>query len=134
MAGNRLIIERFANITDGSIVGLRAPHLRVGGNTQFLMMEEQGFAYDSTITAPLSNPPLWPYTLYYRMPHKCHGYGQNCPTRSHAVWEVIMNELDRREDPKFDEKLSGKQREANSFPNYAIFMQQDARWLTRARI
>lgn len=107
MAGVRLIIERFSNITDNSIVGVRAPYLRVGGNNQFFMMEEQAFLYDSTITAPLSNPPLWPYTLYFRMPHKCHGNGQNCPTRSHAVWEMVMNELDRRDDPNFDEELSG---------------------------
>jgi len=32
MAGSRLIIEKFSNITDNSIVGLRAPYLRVGGN------------------------------------------------------------------------------------------------------
>ena len=43
MAGARLIIEKFANITDNSVVGLRAPFLRVGGNQQFTMMEEQGF-------------------------------------------------------------------------------------------
>lgn len=107
MAGVRLIMERFANITDNSIVGVRAPYLRVGGNSQFFMMEEQAFLYDSTIAAPLSNPPLWPYTLYFRMPHKCHGNGQNCPSRSHAVWEMVMNELDRRDDPSFDEELAG---------------------------
>lgn len=106
-AGNRLILERFANITDNSIIGLRAPFLRVGGNNQFTMMEEQGFLYDSTFTAPLSNPPLWPYTLYFRMPHKCHGNGQNCPSQSHAVWEMVMNEMDRRDDPNFDEELPG---------------------------
>ncbi|XP_013776701.1 uncharacterized protein LOC106461428 [Limulus polyphemus] len=107
IAGNRLILERFANITDNSIVGVRSPYLRVGGNNQFAMMEEQAFLYDSSINAPLSNPPLWPYTLYFEMPHKCHGNGQHCPTRSHAVWEVVMNELDRRDDPNFDEELSG---------------------------
>lgn len=58
----RLITERFANITDNSIVGVRAPSLRVGGNNQFFMMEEQAFLYDSTIVAPLSNIPKWPYT------------------------------------------------------------------------
>lgn len=107
MAGSRIIAEKFANITDNSIVGLRAPYLRVGGNNQFTMMEEQAFLYDSTITAPLSNPPLWPYTLYFRMPHVCYGNLQNCPTRSHAVWEMVMNELDMREDPTFDEPLPG---------------------------
>ena len=32
---------------------------------------------------------------------------QNCPSRSHAVWELPINELDRREDPDFEEKLTG---------------------------
>ena len=62
----RLIIERFANITDGSVIGVRAPYLRVGGNTQFQMMNDQFFVYDSSIAAPLSRVPVWPYTLLYR--------------------------------------------------------------------
>lgn len=135
MAGMRIIAEKFANLTDNSVVGVRAPYLRVGGNNQFTMMEEQAFLYDSTITAALNNPPLWPYTMYFRMPHRCHGNLQHCPTRwaliwivknswtirndscskyswinvrrSHAVWEMVMNELDRREDPQNDEYLPG---------------------------
>jgi len=107
MAGMRIIVEKYANLTDNSVVGVRAPYLRVGGNNQFTMMEEQAFLYDSTITAPLSNPPLWPYTMYFRMPHRCHGNIQSCPTRSHAVWEMVLNELDRREDPTNDEYLPG---------------------------
>jgi hypothetical protein len=107
MAGARLITENFANITDGSIIGVRAPYLRVGGNEQFQMMTDQYFLYDSSITAPLGRIPLWPYTLHYRMPHKCHGNAQNCPSRSHPIWEMPINELDRRDDPDFDETLTG---------------------------
>jgi len=107
MAGSRLIIEQFANITDGTVVGIRAPQLLVGGNAQFQMMEDQFFAYDSSIVAPLSRVPIWPYTLHYRMPHKCHGNSGNCPSRSHPIWEMPINELDRRDDPNFDETLSG---------------------------
>ena len=107
MAGNRLIIERFANITDGSIIGVRAPYLRVGGNKQFEMMADQFFVYDSSVTAPLSRVPIWPYTLYFRMPHKCSGNAQNCASRSHPIWEMVINELDRRDDPTFDESLPG---------------------------
>ena len=81
MAGSRLIIERFANVSDGSVIGIRAPYLRVGGNKQFEMMADQYFVYDASITAPLGRVPIWPYTLYYRMPHKCHGNAQNCPSR-----------------------------------------------------
>lgn len=41
------------------------------------------------------------------MPHRCHGNLQSCPTRSHAVWEMVMNELDRREDPNIEEDIPG---------------------------
>jgi len=107
MDGSRDIINHFANITDESVVGSRAPFLRLGGNNQFSMLEQNTFLYDSSITAPLQNPPLWPYTMYFKMPHRCHGHNQKCPTRSHAVWEMVMNELDRRESTDFSEDLSG---------------------------
>lgn len=107
MAGDRLIIERFANISDGSVIGVRAPFLRVGGNTQFQMMNDQFFVYDSSIAVPLGRVPVWPYTLLYRMPHRCHGNAGKCPSRSHPIWELPINELDRRDDVDFDERLSG---------------------------
>jgi len=107
MVGAREAIQRFANITDDSVLGLRGPFLRVGGNNQFNMMQDQGFLYDSTIAAPVSDFPLWPYMLYYRMPHECHGHLQKCPTRPYAIWEMVMNELDRREDPLHEEPLPG---------------------------
>lgn len=87
MAGARLIIERFANISGdgaGSVIGVRAPFLKVknngsdvkrvaintftqvGGNEQFEMMRDQFFLYDSSIAAPLNRVPIWPYTLDYR--------------------------------------------------------------------
>lgn len=73
MTGNRQIIERFANITDGSVIGVRAPLLAVGSNNQYRMMADNFFVYDASVTAPLGRVPIWPYTLYFRMPHKCHG-------------------------------------------------------------
>ena len=63
------------------IRGLRVPFLSVGWNRQFLMMREFGFVYDSSIAAPVSDPPLWPYTLDYQIPHKCLGH-RRCPSRS----------------------------------------------------
>ena len=89
------------------LLGVRAPFLRVGGNKQFEMMADQFFVYDTSITAALSRVPIWPYTLYFRMPHKCHGNALSCPSRSHPVWEMVINELDRRDDPTFDEDLAG---------------------------
>jgi hypothetical protein len=45
------------------------------------MMKEFGFVYDSSIPAPLSDPPIWPYTLDFKIPHKCIGR-RKCPSRS----------------------------------------------------
>ena len=105
MAGSRLILEKFANITDGSIIGTQAPYQRVGGNDQFSMLSDQYFAYDASLTVPLGRVPVWPYTLQYRMPHKCMGNAV-CPTRSYNVWELPINELDRSENVR-SEKMTG---------------------------
>merc|ERR1712115_625926 len=35
------------------------------------------------------------------------GNSGNCPSRSHPIWEMPINELDRRDDPDFDESLTG---------------------------
>ena len=88
------------------IRGLRTPFLSVGWNRyiqilhvqpdeincrQFLMMREFGFVYDSSIAAPVSDPPLWPYTLDYQIPHKCLGQ-RRCPSRSFPGqhWNLIF--------------------------------------------
>jgi len=105
--GARLITERFANISQGEIMGMRVPGGRAGGNEQFKMMVDWGFLYDSSLAAPRGRLPLWPYTLMHRMPHKCLGTDQNCPSRNFTVWEMVLNELDRRDDVKFDEPLTG---------------------------
>ncbi|KAK8406786.1 hypothetical protein O3P69_007382 [Scylla paramamosain] len=107
MDGGRVIIEQFANISANEVLGLRVPRQRVGGNQQFSMMVDWGFLYDSSISAPMGRLPLWPYTLMHRMPHKCLGTDQNCPSRNYTVWEMVVNELDRRDDVKFDEVLTG---------------------------
>lgn len=70
------------------------PYLRVGWNRQFIMMREFGFVYDASMAAPFSNPPIWPYTLDHKMPHKCIGTGQRCPSRSFpGIWEMVLNTL-----------------------------------------
>lgn len=68
--------------------------LQVGWNRQFLMMSEFGFVYDATVVPSFSDPPIWPYTLDYRMPHICVGSGQLCPTRAYpGLWEIPLNQL-----------------------------------------
>ncbi|XP_017461566.1 PREDICTED: uncharacterized protein LOC108354898 [Rhagoletis zephyria] len=95
MVGQANILNRFANIRMEDIRGMRVPFLRVGWNRQFLMMNEFGFVYDASMVAPFSNPPLWPYTLDYKMPHSCTGINQNCPSRSYpGIWEMVMNQME----------------------------------------
>jgi hypothetical protein len=95
MVGQANIINKFANVRMEELRGLRVPFLRVGWNRQFLMMKEFGFVYDSSMVAPASHIPLWPYTLDYKIPHTCTGNNQNCPSRSYpGIWEMIMNQLE----------------------------------------
>jgi len=108
MREGRKIIEEFGRVTPGDVLGVRAPLLRLGGNNMFSALEENEFLYDSSMVAPLQNPPLWPYTTYFAIPHACHGNFQNCPTRSYGVWEMVMNEFDPREKPgDASEQVSG---------------------------
>ncbi|XP_060521202.1 chitin deacetylase 1 [Cylas formicarius] len=93
MVGGANILHKFSKIRLSDIAGVRAPFLRIGWNRQFLMMKEFGFLYDSSIVAPFSQTPLWPYTLDYKMPHKC--YRQRCPTRSYpGLWQMVINQLE----------------------------------------
>lgn len=108
MGDMRRMISRWANIPLEEIYGSRAPFLKLGGNNQFSALAREGFLYDSTMVAPLTNPPYWPYPLAFASPHRCHGNSQKCPTRSHAVMELIMNEIDPREEPgDINEQISG---------------------------
>ena len=69
----------------------------ISSHRQFLMMREFGFVYDSSIAAPVSDPPLWPYTLDYQIPHKCLGQ-RRCPSRSFpGIWEMPLNQITMEE-------------------------------------
>merc|ERR1719402_475435 len=108
MGGAKEIISEWANIPVEDIYGARAPLLRLGGNPQFSALENEEFFYDSSVVAPLTNPPYWPYPLSFASPHRCHGNVQKCPTRSHGVMEMVMNEFDPREEPGYeDEQVIG---------------------------
>jgi len=108
LAGGRDIIETYGGVPRGEVTGARAPLLRLGGNRMFAALEEAEFLYDSSMVAPLQNPPLWPYTTFFAMPHVCHGNFQKCPTRSYGIWEMVLNEFDPREQPgDVNEQVAG---------------------------
>lgn len=73
MIGQANMVNKFAKVRLQDIRGLRVPFLRTGWNRQFLMMKEFGFVYDSSIIAPFSNPPLWPFSLDYKISFECVG-------------------------------------------------------------
>ena len=81
------------------MLGARAPLLRLGGNRQYAALEQAGLLWDSSMVAPLSNPPYWPYPLAFAAPHRCYGDAQKFPTRSHNLYQMVMNEFDPREEP-----------------------------------
>lgn len=92
MVGMREILNRFGNVSKDTILGMRAPYIKPGGNAMLNMIYDFAFAYDSSFAAPPSKTPLWPYTLDYRIPHRC--LNQGCPTHSYpGVWEVPLNSL-----------------------------------------
>ncbi|XP_064481996.1 chitin deacetylase 1-like [Ornithodoros turicata] len=92
MAGMREILTRFGNVSKDTILGVRAPYLKPGGNRMLDMIYDFSFAYDSSFAVPPSKVPLWPYTLDYHIPHSC--VNQGCPTHSYpGVWEVPLNAL-----------------------------------------
>ena len=97
MVGQANIINRFGGVDMEDIRGLRVPFLSTGWNRQFLMMREFGFVYDSSIAAPVSNPPIWPYTLDYKIPHKCIGNRHDLAHHhSHFHTAEIIAKLSRK--------------------------------------
>ena len=59
------------------------------------MMREFGFVYDSSIATPVSNPPLWPYTLDYQIPHKCieHVYQLSCSVMDTPTVKIVVTRV-----------------------------------------
>jgi len=90
MVGMRSMLSKWANISTADMNGLRAPRLKPGGKSQYDMMYEYGFLWDSSVTVPPLNTPLWPYSLDYEIPHKCRSDG--CPTSQYpGLWEFPLN-------------------------------------------
>ncbi|KAJ8973861.1 hypothetical protein NQ317_016873 [Molorchus minor] len=80
MVGMRDILKNLANISKSEVVGMRAPFLKPGRNTQYKVLEEFGYIYDSSIGVPALPIAVWPYTLDYKIPHECKS--GTCPTKS----------------------------------------------------
>lgn len=90
MIGMREILKQFSNVSANDVVGMRAPFLKPGRNTQYKVIEDFGYIYDSSITVPPVSVPIWPYTLDFKISHECKS--GTCPSKSFpGVWEVPLN-------------------------------------------
>ncbi|GFX44483.1 chitin-binding type-2 domain-containing protein [Trichonephila clavipes] len=88
--GMKEILHVFSNVSREDVAGMRAPFLKAGGNKMLEVIYDYGLDYDSSLAAPLSEVPLWPYTFDYHHPHKC--ISDTCPTRSFpGIWEFPLN-------------------------------------------
>ena len=86
----RNILSTFANISKEDIIGARAPFLKPGRNRAYEALFAHQFIYDSSIGAPASDLPFWPYTLDYKIAHTCKT--SICPSKSFpGLWEVPLN-------------------------------------------
>ena len=89
--GMKTLLKQLGNIDD--VIGIRAPLLRVGGNSYFKLLKTSRLKYDSSLVSP-SSIPSWPYTLDARIPHPCYGDRIKCPTVPvNGFWEFPINEL-----------------------------------------
>ena len=86
MDGQRRIMAKFAGVPEESIVGMRAPQLAAGADSQFEMMTRAGFIWDNTLSANpgINADPFWPQTLDHRVAWNCHEQG--CPQRCELLF------------------------------------------------
>ncbi|VDP09835.1 unnamed protein product [Soboliphyme baturini] len=94
MAGMKRLLSQLSGIHVADIKGVRAPQLDIGGNEQFIMMQQDGFMYDNSMSANPgpTGPVYWPQTLDYKIAWKCEV--PRCPNASFpGIWAVPINQL-----------------------------------------
>ena len=110
LEGQRKNIVHHAKIPKSQIRGIRVPFLETGGDTQFALMKNEGFEYDSSfIAGPYFEGdwrlPVWPYTLEYP-PGLEFCDNHNCPKGNFSgIWEFPLNRwigLDGKACPMVD--------------------------------
>ncbi|XP_023346591.1 uncharacterized protein LOC111715488 [Eurytemora carolleeae] len=90
LVGMRTLLTQQVDLGVEDILGARAPGLKPGFNDQYTAMIEYGFIWDSSVSALPLATPVWPYTLDYKIPHKCKA--ESCPSRQFpGLWEIPLN-------------------------------------------
>ncbi|KAK6177195.1 hypothetical protein SNE40_015346 [Patella caerulea] len=87
-------LAREGKLPREDIKGMRVPFLQVGGDSQYQMLEDYGYLWDSSmVTGHLFKnlkPSIWPFTLDYA-PNSETCSLTPCPTKSYpGLWEVPL--------------------------------------------
>ena len=86
----RSLLQTLGNVPGEDILGARAPQLNPGEDDQFSVLLEEGFIWDSSVSTKVTDLPIWPYTLDYRIPHECKI--KSCPKKAYpGFWEIPAN-------------------------------------------
>lgn len=87
-------LSTLSYIPKNKMKGFRVPFLEVGGDTQYKVLRNLGFAWDSSmLTGSLDynhDPPVWPFTLNYP-PKKKYCSSGTRPNKTYpGFWEVPL--------------------------------------------
>ncbi|XP_013401085.1 uncharacterized protein LOC106170320 [Lingula anatina] len=102
IVGEKDMISNQARLPPEEIRGMRTPFLQIGGDSQFKMLYDNNFTYDSSmLTGKYSaeqihnTPPIWPYTLDTPPEnYLCDITPGNCPRRPYpGLWEIPLNRM-----------------------------------------
>lgn len=96
MIGMREILLQLTNINGDTpvikredMVGMRAPYIKPGGDNMYQMINDFGLSYSSSIVAPKSEYPIWPFTLDSKVPFDCANVRTNKKS-SHGQGEAQL--------------------------------------------
>ena len=94
--GQRTLLTRYAGIKREDIRGYRSPFIQPGGNTQFQVLRDRNFTYDSSLLVwtPFNEDRVWPYTLDYQYPDLTPCMIFPCPTdKFPGLWELPIQPI-----------------------------------------
>ena len=92
--GQRGLLSSRAGFKKEEIKGYRSPFIQPGGNTQFQVLQDRNFTYDSSlfIAAPVTEDRYWPYTLDFPRQTPCQIFP--CPNKGFpGIWELPIQPI-----------------------------------------
>ncbi|XP_014669736.1 PREDICTED: uncharacterized protein LOC106810766 [Priapulus caudatus] len=88
-SGQRVMFNNLAGVPPTAVKGVRSAYLQTKGADYVKLMQEEGFAYDSSYPTDKMDPPYWPYTFDYQSSAGCPI--PPCVTESvPGMWEMPL--------------------------------------------